>query len=149
MGPSSGRETYVADDKLEDPYQVWMKMRNARYDRYKPVAWAIIAVSLAFFAWAVRRVKSMWIALCLGQIFIILMSQLTSYYYAFLIITAPLARVRREIELPYVGLAALTQIVFLGMGHWDDKSVVCTLLSLLFCYWLVGSFAPCSRPRSE
>src|SRR6185437_2282278 len=132
MGPSSGREMYVADNKLEDPYQVWQEMRNARYDKYKFVAWAIIALSIALFAYAVRRTKSMWIALCLGQIFIILMSQLTSYYYAFLIITAPLARVRRQIELPYVGLAALTQIVFLGMGHWDDKSVVCTLVSLVF-----------------
>src|SRR5262249_45811731 len=107
MGPSSGRAMYVTDGKLEDPFQVWMAMRNARYDKYKPVAWAIVALSIAFFAWCLRRVKSMWIALCLGQIFVILMSQLTSYYYAFLIITAPLTRARRQIEVPYVGLAAL------------------------------------------
>ena len=133
---------YVKDNKLEDPFQMWKEMRNERYDKYKPVAWAIIALSLAFFAWVMRRVKSMWIALCLGQIFIILMSQLTSYYYAFLIITAPLTRVRRQIEVPYLGLAALTQIVWMSFGPFDDKSVVCTLLSLVFCYWLVCSLAP-------
>ncbi len=141
-GPSSGRAMYVTDNKLEDPFQVWQEMRNARYDKYKPVGWAIIALSLAFFAWSMRKVKSMWIALCVGQIFIILMSQLTSYYYAFLIITAPLTRVRRQIEVPYLGLAALTQIVFLSVGQWDDKSVICTLLSLAFCYWLVCLMAP-------
>jgi hypothetical protein len=142
VGPSSGRAMYVSDNKLVDPFEVWKKMRNDRYDRYKGVAYAIIALSLAFFAWVVRRVRSMWIALCLGQIFIILLSQLTSYYYSFLILTAPLTKARKQIEAPFLGLAALSQFIWLMLGWFDDKSAAVTLVSLLFCYWLVSLFAP-------
>ncbi|MFT3768388.1 MAG: hypothetical protein QM820_23315 [Minicystis sp.] len=141
-GPSSGRAMYVSDNKALDPFEVWKKLRNERYDKYRGVAYAIIALSLAFFVWVGRRVKTMWIALCLGQIFIILMSQLTSYYYAFLVITAPLTRVKRQIEVPFLGLAALSQFMWLTIGWFDDKSAAVTLVSLAFCYWLVCLFAP-------
>ena len=139
--PFSGRAMYVKDDKLADPFEVWKRLRNERYYRYRPVAYAIIALSLAFFVWVVRRVKSTWIALALGQIFIILLSQLTSYYYAFMVITAPLTRARRQIELPLIALAALTQLVWQAFGWFDDKSALVTLIILLFCYWLVSLFA--------
>jgi hypothetical protein len=142
IGPSSGRAMYTKDDKLADPFEVWKQMRNDRWYKYKPIAYVIVAVSLGFFIWIVRRVKSMWIAFCLGQIFIILLSQLTSYYYAFMIITAPLTRARRQIELPLVGFAALTQLVWGAFGWFDDKSAAVTLLALLFCYALVCWFAP-------
>jgi len=142
FGPSSGRAMYTKDDKLADPFEVWKRLRNERYDKYRAVAYVIVALSLAFFVWIVRRVKSMWIALCLGQIFIILLSQLTSYYYAFLIITAPLTRAKRQIEVPLLGLAVLSQIVWRAFGWFDDKSALVTLLALLFCYALICMFAP-------
>jgi hypothetical protein len=142
FGPRSGRAIYTADDNLVDPFEGWRRMRNERYDKYRGVAYFIVALSLAFFAWIVRRVKSMWIALCLGQIFIILLSQLTSYYYAFLIITAPLTRARRQLEVPLVGLAVVTQIVWRAIGAFDDKSTLCTLIILVFCYGLLCAFAP-------
>jgi hypothetical protein len=142
VGPSSGRAMYTKDDKLADPFEVWKRMRNERYYKYRPVAYVIIAASFVFFVWVVRRVKSMWIALCLGQIFIILLSQLTSYYYAFLVLTAPLTRAKRQIELPFLGLAAVSQLVWRAFGWFDDKSAAVTLISLVFCYWLVGLFAP-------
>jgi hypothetical protein len=151
---SSGRAMYTKDDHLADPFEVWKRMRNERYYKYRPVAYAIVAVSLVFFVWVVRRVKSMWVALCLGQIFIILLSQLTSYYYAFLVITAPLTRVKRQIELPLLGLAAVSQLVWRAFGWFDDKSAAVTLISLVFCYWLVCLFAPkgslraLTRPRA-
>jgi hypothetical protein len=141
-GPSSGRQMYVADNKLPDPFSTWMRLRNERYDKYRGVAYAVIALSLAFFAWVVRRVRSMWIALCLGQIFIILLSQLTSYYYAFMVITAPLTKAKKQIEAPLLGLAALSQIIWMVFGYFDDKSAAMTLVMLAFCYGLVCTFAP-------
>lgn len=140
--PFSGRAIQTKDDKLSDPFEVWKRLRNERYYRYRPVAYAIVGLSLAFFIWGVRRVKSMWIALALGQIFIILLSQLTSYYYSFLVITAPLTRARRQIEVPLLGLAAVTQLVWGAFGWFDDKSAVVTLIALIFCYWLIALFAP-------
>jgi hypothetical protein len=132
---------YVADDKLSDPFEVWKRMRNERWDKYKGVAYAIIALSFAFFAWIVRRVRSMWLALCLGQVFIILMAQLLSYYYAFMVITAPLTKAKRQIEVPYLGLAAVSQLIWGAFGQFDDRSAGVTLVTLLFSFGCVCAFA--------
>lgn len=115
--------------------------RNERWDRYKGVAHAITALSLVSFAWVVRRVKSMWIALCLGQIFIMLMAQLLSYYYAFLVIAAPLTKAKRQLGVPYLGLAAVSQLIWGAFGDFDDRSAAVTLVTLVFCYGLVCTFA--------
>src|SRR5262249_46939857 len=131
--PFSGRAMHVKDDKLADPFEVWKRMRNERYYKYRPVAWVIVAASLAFFVWVVRRTRSMWIALCLGQLFIILPSHLPSYYYAFLAIPAPLPRARRQIEIPLVGLAIVSQLIWMAFGWFDDKSAAVTLIALVFC----------------
>jgi hypothetical protein len=139
-GASSGRMKYTKDGKLADPFEVWKRMREERYAKYRWVAYAIIAASFAAFALALRRVKSLWIAECLGQVWIILLSQLTCYYYSFMILTAPLTKVRREIEVPLFGLAALSQIIWINSYWNDDKYTALTFVSLLFCYGLVWLF---------
>ncbi len=140
MGPTSGRVKYVKDDKLADPFSVFMSMRNNRYAKYKPVAYGIVALSFIFFAMVVRRIKSMWIAQCLAQIFIILMSQLTNYYYAFMILFAPLTKAKRQLEVPLFGFAALSQFTAIIFGWLDDKYWMLTALSLAFCYGTICLF---------
>jgi hypothetical protein len=140
-GPESGRMKYTKDVKLTDPFEVWMRMRNERYDRYRALAYAIVALSVGFFLYVARRIKSMWIAQCLAQVFIILLSQLTNYYYSFLILAGPLTRVKRGIEAPLFGFAALSQFVWLTFAWNDDRYTALTLISLLFCYGLLGVFA--------
>jgi hypothetical protein len=141
-GPASGRMKYTKDDKLIDPFEVWKRMRNERYAKYRFVAYGIVALSLAFFAWVIRRVKTTWVVLCLSQIFIILLSQLTCYYYTFMVLTAPLTRVKRQIEVPLLGFTALTQFMGIVLYWYDDRFAALTLISLLFCYGLVCAFAP-------
>jgi len=141
VGSSWGRQKYVEDNKALDPFGVWMKMRNDRYHKYRPVGYAIIALSLLGFVLVVRRIKSLWIAQCLAQIFIILMSQLTNYYYSFMILLAPLTKGRRQLEAPLFGLAALSQFVSRVFGYYDDQFWMLTLLSLGFCYGLLCYFA--------
>jgi hypothetical protein len=138
---SSGRMKYTKDVKLTDPFEVWKRMRNERYDKYRGVAYAIVAVTLAFFVYVLRRVKSMWIAQCLGQIFIILLSQLTCYYYSFMILAAPLTRVKRGIEAPLFALAALSVFTWRAFEYNDDRYTALTLISLLFCCGLLCAFA--------
>ena len=87
-----------------------------------------------------RRTKSLWLAQCLGQVFIILLSQLTCYYYTFMILAAPLTRVRRSLELGLFGVAAITQIIWMN-SHWNDnKYTLLTIVSLGWCCLLVGMF---------
>jgi hypothetical protein len=142
VGGSSGRMKYTQDGKLLDPFEKWKDMRNERYARLRFVAYGIIALSLAFFIYVVRRVRSMWIAECLGQIWIILLSQLTCYYYSFMILAAPLTKVKRGLEVPLFGLAALSQFIWMIFGYNDDKYYVLTAVSLVFCYGLLCAFAP-------
>lgn len=139
-GPASGRMKYTRDEKLTDAFDVWKHMRNERYAKYRPVGWAIIALSLAYFVYVTRRIKSMWVALCLGQVFIILLSQLTCYYYVFMILLAPLTKAKRQLEVPLFGFAALTQFAYIVFGYYDDKFWVLTLLSLLACFGVLCSF---------
>ncbi|MEZ4313648.1 MAG: hypothetical protein R3F14_36970 [Polyangiaceae bacterium] len=145
VGKDSGRMKYTKDGALTDPFEVWKDMRNARYERLKPLAYGIILLSLAFFVYVTRRVKNMWVALCLAQVFVILLSQLTCYYYTFLILGAMLTRVkplRQPIELSLFGLAFLTQLAW-RIFYWnDDKYWVLTLFSLLVCYGYLVAFAP-------
>jgi hypothetical protein len=141
-GPASGRMKYTKDAKLADPFLVWKTMRNDRYDRYKLVAFGIVGLSFLYFAWVTQRIKSMWIALCLGQIFIILLSQLTCYYYSFMILAAPLTRVKKGIEAPLFGFAALTQFIWITFTYNDDKYTMLTLVSLVLCFGLICAFAP-------
>lgn len=142
VGKESGRMKYTKDVSLVDPFERWKSMRLERYAKYKLVAYGIIAASLALFIWVVRRVKSLWIAQCLGQIWIILLSQLTCYYYSFMILTAPLIKVKPGIEAWLFGLAALTQVIWMSMTWNDDRYTALTLMSLVFCYGLLIAFAP-------
>lgn len=142
VGQQSGRMKYTKDTKLIDPFELWKRMRNERYAKLRLLAYGIVAASLAFFIYVVRRVKSLWVAECLGQIWIILLSQLTCYYYSFMILTAPLTRVKRQIEAPLFGLAALSQFVWITFNYNDDKYYMLTAISLIFCYGLLCAFAP-------
>jgi hypothetical protein len=140
VGPESGRMKYTKDVKLTDPFEVWKRMRNERYQKLRYAAYAISLVTFVAFAWLLRRVKSLWIAQCIGQIWIILLSQLTCYYYSFMILTAPLTKVRRGLEAPLFGLTALSQFVWMTFFWNDDKYWVLTLISLVFCYGVFCAF---------
>ncbi|WP_437681376.1 hypothetical protein [Sorangium sp. So ce131] len=140
-GVESGRMKYTKDTKLVDPFEVWKRMRNERYAKYRWVAYAVIAASFAAFVYVCRRIRSLWVAQCLGQVFIILLSQLTCYYYSFMILCAPLTRLKRQIEVPLFGLAALSQFIWMASYWNDDKYTALTAVSLAFCYYLLCVFS--------
>lgn len=148
-GVESGRMKYTKDTKLVDPFEVWKRMRNERYARYRWVAYGIIAASLAAFVYVCRRIRSLWVAQCLAQIFVILLSQLTCYYYSFMILTAPLTRLKRQIEVPLFGLAALSQFIWITFYYNDDKYTALTAVSLAFCYYLLCLFSGKPAPWSR
>ena len=141
-GKESGRMKYTKDTtgNALDPFELWKSMRNDRYDRLRPVAWGLVALALGAFAFVMRRVRSLWIAQCLAQVFIVLMAQLTCYYYAFMILLAPLTRARRGLEAPLFGLAVVTQAISIFFFWTDDKYWMLTLASLLGCFYALCLF---------
>ena len=81
-------------------------MRDARYDKYKWVAYLIMRATAAASIWVLRRVRTMWVAQALSVVWIILLAQLTNYYYCYLLCAVPLIRVRRDLELAFYGYVA-------------------------------------------
>lgn len=145
VGKDSGRMKYSENKALSDPFDDWKRMRNERYAKWKPVAYGISALVLVFFFYVLRRMKNMWLALCVSQVFAILLSQLTCYYYSFMILSAPITKVkplRRPMELSLFGFAIVSQVGWRVFRFNDDKYWILTLLSLVFCLGLVVVFAP-------
>jgi hypothetical protein len=75
----------------------------------------------------------------------ILLAQLTCYYYSFMILLAPLTKVRRDLEAPIFGLALLTQFIFRTSYYNDDKYNALTLVSLVFLYGVFFALVPKSE----
>ncbi|MGK3972765.1 hypothetical protein WMF38_13740 [Sorangium sp. So ce118] len=140
-GVESGRMKYTMDTSLLDPFETWKEMRSERYARYRFFGYAVIAASLGFFIHVCRSVRSLWVAGCLGQIFIILLSQITCYYYTFMLLSAPLTRRKRQLEIPLLCLAALSQGIWRWTSWNDDRYMLLTAAMLGFCYFLLYAFA--------
>lgn len=146
-GVESGRMMYAQDGRGADGWSEWKDARNDRYARWKPVAYAILGgAGLAFFA-ALRRVRSYWVAQGLSHLFIVLGSQIASYYYVSMILLVPLTRARRRLEGPLLGAAALSQGVALSVRYQDDRHWLFSLLCLGLCAWTAALIVRCERGR--
>jgi hypothetical protein len=163
VGVQSGRMKYTQDSSARDPFHLWKRLRNERNADYRWLSYGVIAATFGLFVYVCRRIRSLWVAQCLAQIFIILLSQLTCYYYSFLVLSAPLTRLTRRIHNPWLGLevplfllAAVSQGAWRGFNYNDDKYWILTACSLLYCYYalcvLAGRFpwqravAPAQEP---
>lgn len=147
IGPDSGRMKYTEDNKLSDAFSKWKQMRNDRYAKFKIVGYALSALTLVFFLYVARRMKNMWLALCAAQVFVIMLSQLTCYYYSYMILSAPLTRVkplRKFYELSLFGFVVVSQFAFQTFRYNDDKYWVLTLLCLALNLSQMVALAPAS-----
>jgi hypothetical protein len=147
-GASSGRMALTVDGKLADPLEVWKRMRTERYERYRWLDVAVVTISGVFFVWIVRSVGRPWVAGGLGQAFIVLGAQLTSYYYSFLVLSALLTKARRRLEVPLFAFLILSQLVVWVFAWNDDRHAALTALSLLLCYGLILDFRRRAQRRS-
>lgn len=145
----SGRMKFTRNNTLKDPFEIWKQMRNDRYRKYKILAYALILATLGLSILIHRRLKSLWIAECIGQIWMIMLAQLTCYYYSFMILLAPLTKVRRDLEAPIFGLALLTQFIFRSSYYNDDKYTALTLVSLVFLYGVMFALLPKSLEKQS
>ena len=123
-----------------EPWARWKEARLAAWSRSRGWAAAIALIALALVARAAIRHREPWIAAALGAAFIPFAVELTSYYFAFLIVPALLWTVRRESGIALLLLGACGLFVslapFAGMPTWRDEQytlvALATLLVLLF-----------------
>lgn len=115
-----------------DPWLRWKEARLAAWEEARPLALLLAAAALLALGRAASRHPEPWIAAALGTLFIPFAVELTSYYYAFILVPALLWLEKRAAALALLALAAFSQLVSLGpwagMPAWRDEQY--TLISL-------------------
>ncbi|MEO8196678.1 MAG: hypothetical protein ABI689_08145 [Thermoanaerobaculia bacterium] len=128
------------EESAVEPWARWKEARLAAWSRSKGLAASIALLALALVAVGAVRHRELWIGAALGAAFIPFAVELTSYYFAFLIVPALLWTVRREAGIALLLLGACGLFVSLaplvGMPTWRDEQytlvALATLLALLF-----------------
>ena len=140
----SGRMVFTRDPRLADDMSPWMAHYAARVKAMRPL---IIAVSLGVFAWtawALRRIKRLWVGIILSIPLLTSVLCLTCYYYAFYFAPAALTVLVPAIGPAYLALAAGSQV--LTRFYWIDDQY--TAESYLFFVFGLCMLYAVSRPFS-
>lgn len=123
---------HLFDETAADPWRRWKEARLAAWRQVRPLAVLLAGAALVLLGRAARRRPEPWIAAALGTLWIAFAVELTSYYYAFLLVPALLWVEKRSAGIALLALAAFSQLVslgpFLGMPTWRDEQY--TLISL-------------------
>lgn len=134
-----------------DPWLRWKEARLAAWHRSWPLAALVAAVALVLLGRAASRRPEPWIAAALGTLWIAFAVELTSYYYAFLIVPALLWVEKRWVGIVLLALCAFSQCVslgpFLGMPTWRDEQY--TLISLVTLLISAGILVAFGRAASS
>lgn len=133
-------------DAADDPWGLWKAARLASWEESRWVAGAVAAAMLLLVARAARRFREPWIALALAAAWIPFAVEMTSYYYAFLIVPALLWTVRREAGFLLLTLGAASLLVSLTpfsiLPTWrDELYTLISALTVLALAALLGVFA--------
>jgi hypothetical protein len=136
-----------------DPWLRWKEARLAAWREARPAALAFAAAVLALLGMAALRRPEPWIAAALGVLFIPFAVELTSYYYAFLLVPALLWLEKRSAGIALLALAAFSQLVslgpFLGLPAWrDEQYTLISLATLAVCGGILLSFARAARDKT-
>jgi len=139
-----GRQLHA--ESAPEPWAQWKEARLAAWSRSRGWAAAIALITLALVARGAMRHRELWIGAALGAAFIPFAVELTSYYFAFLIVPALLWSVRREAGIALLLLGACGLFVSLaplaGMPTWrDEQYTLVALATLLVLLMILLRFA--------
>ncbi len=144
-------------ESAAEPWARWKEARLAAWHRSRGVAAGIALMALALVARGAVRQRELWIGAALGAAFIPFAVELTSYYFAFLVVPALLWTVRREAGIALLLLGAFGLFVSLsplaGMPTWRDEQytlvALATLLALLFLLLRFAFAKPLFQPPTR
>jgi hypothetical protein len=109
---------YMRDNSLHDPFASWKDARGYYYGKRKPVLFALLFLFCIILARAGDREPD-WAAACLGTGLIALGSELTCYYYGFLLTYGLLWERRKLPGILITALAGLTCVLSM-LIEWND-----------------------------
>jgi hypothetical protein len=153
---------YLRTNRLEDPWKDW---KDARLRTFRQRKWLYIVGVLAFAAMVYRAVRGQpaWVAAALSSGLIAVVPELTSYYYAFLIVPVLLWTKRKEVGLALLGVTAATGFIdwaptqflprrfpwiYLQMPTWlDEQYTWMSAATLVGLAYILYEFGFVSRPE--
>jgi hypothetical protein len=138
---SAGRLEHTADERLLDPTAPWVAARSERLSSLFPAYVVAVGALAALWVLAVARVRTLWIAVALGAALVPLVAEPASYYYSFVLLAVPLARILRSLEVALVGLAGAGQIIAIRFEWLDDRFVGLSVLYVAFALALIAAFS--------
>lgn len=142
----------LKNEALHDPFQIWKERRLANFEQLR---WLFLALNLAFLwmVWRTSRDEPAWVAAALGGVLMIpVATELTCYYYAFMIPGAFLMEKRRDIGLWLLLLAIGTQAIS-RLAIWNDEKymwmgLATIAFALIAAYNLIAP-APAAEPAPQ
>ena len=132
-----GRMKYTRNNALLDPFERWKSHRNERFDKYKPLWYAIFLTLSALLFFTMRRTKALWIGMGLSLILVVSAVEATCYYWSVWILAALLTRAKREMEWPLLGFY-LGFFVFVAYKILHTQAGVNDLLAIAIAVGIVG-----------
>jgi hypothetical protein len=138
----TGRMAFTVDDRLDDNMTRWMSYYAERSRAMRPVLLAISLGVLGWMAWALSRIKLLWIGMILSIPLLMSLLCLTCYYYAFFLAPAALTLLVPALGPAYVALAAGSLV--LSRFYWIDDEY--TAVSYLFYAFGLCMLYVTSRP---
>lgn len=141
---------HLKDESLVDPFKVWKETRLANFDQLKPL---FVLLNLAFLWLVFRRSRNEepWFAAALcGIVMIPAATELTCYYYAFMIPAAFLMERRKEIGLWLLVLGITTHAIT-KMPIWSDDQYMwmgfATVVYGAMVLWILARPEALAAPR--
>jgi hypothetical protein len=137
---------FLRDSNLADPFSTWKDARSYFYAKREPILLALLLLFCVMLARAGDREPD-WSAACLGTGLIVMASELTCYYYGFLLAFGLMWERRKLPGVLITALAAVT-CYFPNRLAWNDDhftamSLASAITVILTTAWI--GFGP--RPR--
>lgn len=126
---------HLKNPRLDDPFKTWKEHRLSNFDQLK-IVFLALNLALLWAIWRTSKDEPAWFAAAMsGSVLIATATELTCYYYAFMIPGAFLMEKRKEAGLWLIILAIGTHAI-MRLGIWDDDKYV--LMSVASIAWGVG-----------
>jgi hypothetical protein len=139
----AGRAEFTRDKNLLDEFGKWADAHSAALARRRPMYLSLNGFFLVVFIMAVRRIKTLWIAMGLSAILLVTIPSLTCYYYSFFLVPALLSKASRVtggLTLLAAGISSVLVLWPRVSYQWDDRFTTQSFVFLAFALVLVLGF---------
>jgi hypothetical protein len=118
----------------------WPAARLKRLERRFPLQVVIASSYVLGVVYCCWRLRTVWLALGLGFPLVMVLTDPSAYYYSMVLLTVPLARARRSVEVMLLGLATASQLLVLDLPYPDERYVALSALYLAFAAVLLAVY---------